>query len=365
MNTENKNIEEIFSNAFEGHTMAPDKKVLRKLRLKLWKKDFFSVNLQKFNFIYASIILGAGMILPYNLLSEQKVHVSTEAIVLEKAGKNENVTVQKDVHPEAATLVAESAAPKNIKKEVVSPAAIARFKSSVEEGCAPLMVTFENHSQNATSYYWEFGDGEVSKEKAPVHKYKAPGEYEAKLFVKGHKGKKLTYQLAIKVYEKPTSDFSLNIDQSDIETKKIVFENKSVGATSYIWDFGDRSPLVDAPNAMHTYSEYKAYPVKLIAVSQHGCADTLLKTNKFIDKNYLLSFPLSFRPNRIGAANNGYYGKSGSENNIFYPQNNGVKEYELAVFAPNGMQVFADERYQTGLEWLLPRKNDAIGAVYL
>lgn len=40
-----------------------------------------------------------------------------------------------------------------------------------------LEVTFENLSQNAVSYVWEFGDGETSTEENPVHVYAKYGDY--------------------------------------------------------------------------------------------------------------------------------------------------------------------------------------------
>ena len=42
-------------------------------------------------------------------------------------------------------------------------------------------VTFTNFSQNATSYSWDFGDGNSSVEEAPVHVYAATGSYNVTL----------------------------------------------------------------------------------------------------------------------------------------------------------------------------------------
>ena len=48
--------------------------------------------------------------------------------------------------------------------------------------CPPLIVNFENLSQNATSYQWDFGDssGVSSIENAP-HVYTVPGTYDVTL----------------------------------------------------------------------------------------------------------------------------------------------------------------------------------------
>ncbi|HKK63425.1 MAG TPA: PKD domain-containing protein [Bacteroidales bacterium] len=44
-------------------------------------------------------------------------------------------------------------------------------------------ATFTNTSDNATSYTWDFGDGETSSEENPVHEYAAAGDYTVTLTV--------------------------------------------------------------------------------------------------------------------------------------------------------------------------------------
>ena len=40
-----------------------------------------------------------------------------------------------------------------------------------------LEVTFTNTSEGATTYKWDFGDVETSKEASPKHAYEGAGEY--------------------------------------------------------------------------------------------------------------------------------------------------------------------------------------------
>jgi PKD repeat protein len=49
-------------------------------------------------------------------------------------------------------------------------------------------VTFTNTSKNATTYEWDFGDGETSTEAAPVHQYEAFGKYTVTLEATGPGG---------------------------------------------------------------------------------------------------------------------------------------------------------------------------------
>jgi len=47
-----------------------------------------------------------------------------------------------------------------------------------------MTASFANYSQNASSYYWSFGDGKSSVLENPVHKYKFPGTYKVTLSAK-------------------------------------------------------------------------------------------------------------------------------------------------------------------------------------
>lgn len=44
-------------------------------------------------------------------------------------------------------------------------------------GIAPLIVNFSNNSQNTTTYFWDFGDGNTSTDFAPTHIYSENGTY--------------------------------------------------------------------------------------------------------------------------------------------------------------------------------------------
>lgn len=65
---------------------------------------------------------------------------------------------------------------------------VARFKADQESPRAPSKVSFENNSEKAVSYLWDFGDGTTSTEANPSHTYKSSGIYTVTL--KASKGKK-------------------------------------------------------------------------------------------------------------------------------------------------------------------------------
>jgi PKD repeat protein len=51
------------------------------------------------------------------------------------------------------------------------------FTLDTTQGCKPLAVQFINHSSNATSYYWSFGNNFTSNAVNPTHLFSATGTY--------------------------------------------------------------------------------------------------------------------------------------------------------------------------------------------
>ncbi|NET32073.1 MAG: PKD domain-containing protein [Cyanothece sp. SIO1E1] len=45
------------------------------------------------------------------------------------------------------------------------------------ETTAPSKISFENMSEKADSFYWDFGDGNTSSDSSPVHRYRTSGNY--------------------------------------------------------------------------------------------------------------------------------------------------------------------------------------------
>lgn len=58
---------------------------------------------------------------------------------------------------------------------------IAEFTTAATICSQTCTVSFVNQSVNATSYFWEFGDGTTSIEKNPKHEYLSNGTYSVRL----------------------------------------------------------------------------------------------------------------------------------------------------------------------------------------
>jgi PKD repeat protein len=63
------------------------------------------------------------------------------------------------------------------------------FEAKPVQGPSPLTVTFQDRSTGKiTHWYWDFGDGSLSRRPRPVHEYLKAGQYSVSLTVKGPDG---------------------------------------------------------------------------------------------------------------------------------------------------------------------------------
>ena len=85
----------------------------------------------------------------------------------------------------------------------------ALFRVVEEKKVAAAKIQFENKSSKATEYFWEFGDGNTSREFAPSHEYRASGQYTVSL--KASKGKKVSTHTSKITVEQP-SDCMVEIE---------------------------------------------------------------------------------------------------------------------------------------------------------
>jgi len=76
----------------------------------------------------------------------------------------------------------------NIHPSPVKQASPVNFSSNVTKGYAPLSVQFTDLSENATSWYWDFGDGASSTEQNPMHIYSTAGNYNVNLKINNGNG---------------------------------------------------------------------------------------------------------------------------------------------------------------------------------
>ncbi len=154
----------------------------------------------------------------------------------------------------------------------------ANFTATPSTGCAPLTVNFTNNSTGAVSYSWEFPGGNPGTSTAtnPTVVYNTAGTYTVTLTATNSNGSS-TSTATITVNTVPSVGFTYLIT-NDVS---VAFTNTSVGATSYIWTFGDGgSSTLEDPN--HDYMAHDSiynYPVILSATNACGTVnDTQIVT---------------------------------------------------------------------------------------
>jgi peptidyl-prolyl cis-trans isomerase B (cyclophilin B) len=87
----------------------------------------------------------------------------------------------------------------------------AKFLIESEERQAPATITFENQSEKAESYEWDFGDGNRSMEEEPSHKYYLSGNYIIKLkAIKGNKTNTMEKNIKIDAPDKCLVEIETN-----------------------------------------------------------------------------------------------------------------------------------------------------------
>ncbi|WP_186758129.1 PKD domain-containing protein [Echinicola salinicaeni] len=127
-----------------------------------------------------------------------------------------------------------------------------------------LEATFNNSSENVSSYSWNFGDGNTSTEESPTHTYEYAGIYTVVLTAKGANGTIVEADEDITIVENLKADFAF-----EMEYLAVNFTNSSENAVSYSWDFGDGNTSTEE-HPMHTYEEAGTYTVVLNSTAQGG-----------------------------------------------------------------------------------------------
>jgi gliding motility-associated-like protein len=136
-------------------------------------------------------------------------------------------------------------------------------------------------SGSLTADSWDFGDGSKSTKQNPYHKYATEGTYTVTLIIQTDKSCGDTFKSKIVIYPMPNAGFTAsNICQYD----SMIFSNASTissGTMSYTWNFGDPASVANTSalaSPKHKFSADGTYSVRLIAQSDKGCLDTIIKT---------------------------------------------------------------------------------------
>ncbi len=231
------------------------------------------------------------------------------------------------------------------------------------EGCPPLKVQFYNNSVDAHTYFWDFGDGNVSSEKEPSHTYYTTGKYNVKLIIEGPGGIAESSDVVVNIYDKPFANFEVRPTVVKLP-ETVSFINKSERAINYIWDFGDGNTSTQH-SLQYAYQEAGSYDVSLIAINKQGCRDSLTIRNAVTaEEAGKIDFPNSFTPNPNGP-NGGVYVPGSPDNFVFYPfVVEGIVEYQFRIYSRWGEILFESNDVNIGWDGYF-RGKICPGGVYI
>lgn len=202
-------------------------------------------------------------------------------------------------------------------------------------GCIPYTAEFVNNSLGGLRFEWDFGDGTVSDEVTPVHLYSNPGTFTIRLKAFDSTSCNLVDEssVTIRVSSIPTAAFTYTPLQPE-ENTATNFANQSVGATSYLWNFGDGDSS-NAINPSHYFPATGTYKVCLNAKNDAGCIDTACMDVKSLISP-LLAVPSAFTP-----------GVQGS-NNIIKVEGFGIQQMTWSIYNRWGQKVFETNSRKMG-----------------
>ncbi|MEZ5173669.1 MAG: PKD domain-containing protein [Bacteroidia bacterium] len=156
-----------------------------------------------------------------------------------------------------------------VQAKLYSQVPVAAFSMSAQTGCAPLSINFTNSSTGATSYQWNFGNGNFSSLANPQNVYIQPGTYNVSLIAISSVARDTAYAV-VSVTAGPQLNISVNSYQGCNDVTSFQFICASNDVANLSWDFGDgtSSTLL---NPSKVYSNPGNYQVSLLATNTAGC----------------------------------------------------------------------------------------------
>jgi gliding motility-associated-like protein len=179
--------------------------------------------------------------------------------------------------------------------------------------CTGGTINFNNTSDPANSYYWDFGDGasilDTSTFASPTYTYPGLGPYIVSLIINyGTPCADTAYQ-TIEI-SSVSAGTAISGDSACVGQTLPFYDSSTVTGnatlSAYYWEFGDGDTAL-TPNATHAWSASGTYTVTHIAQNNLGCNDTAYTTI------YIVAPPIALAGNdTFACTNNSVIGLGGN-----------------------------------------------------
>ncbi len=147
--------------------------------------------------------------------------------------------------------------------------------------CSPYSICFENNSIGATSYHWEFENGESSNSSNPcmdfVNGNALPESHGITLSVGNSFGCFDTLVQVMIVNPQPISTFDLSSSQSCFINEDIHVNVNTVNTESYQW-YVDQELVATSASPVFHFGHTGEHFVQLITMNNYGCTDEAVQT---------------------------------------------------------------------------------------
>ncbi len=226
---------------------------------------------------------------------------------------------------------------------VVNPLPEIQLVSNVVEGCEDLRVNFNTVIPNCQGAVWDwnFGDGAPGStlttfDENATYTYEDPDTFSITITVTSTENcvNSAYFQNYIIVRPKPMAGFTGKPQITTIMDPNIEFEDQSVGANLWSYEFVDDATVSNDTNPVHTYSDTGIFIVQQIVTTEFGCSDIAFDTIE-IRPVYSMYIPNAFTPNDNGI--NEFYSLVGEG----YVEGS----FEMSIFTRWGEEVFRTKSF--------------------
>ena len=232
------------------------------------------------------------------------------------------------------------------------------FDANVVQGCAPLVVKFNNNSTPENSVYnWQILNENAiavlsSNQKDPVFQIDDPGTYSVSLVSTTENGCSDTVIRwnYLKVNSQPIAEFTADPEVSLMgehngEVHFICYSDSVLMLSDgchFVWNFGDGESDTTEVSPNHVYSQWGDYPVTLHIETGDGCASEI--THMVVIEQDLI-FPNVITPN--GDGSNDVFAIENLNTDVNPEDPDGYRNNKLVIFDRWGKKVYEAKNYDT------------------